>query len=73
MAATLTVQEHRSHRWIAAVLLVSAIVATVVIALTVFAGRNDAPATPAPAPVVHTPGPGVDTGCVHTGPAMKAC
>ena len=71
MNATLAVQSHRSHRWITTALLVAAIVATIVLAVAVFAGRNDAPATPAPTPIVNTSG--VDTGCVHVGPAMKAC
>jgi hypothetical protein len=71
MSATVAVSPRRSHHWIYAALIVAAIVATIVLTFAVFAGGNDAPATPAPAPVVHTSG--VDTGCVHHGPSMKAC
>ena len=70
MNATVAVRPNRSFHWITAVLVV-AIVATIAIAIAVFAGRNDAPAAPTPAPVVQTSG--VDTGCVHHGPSMKAC
>lgn len=73
MNATIAVRPHRSYRsirWIGAALLAAAVVATVVLSLAVFTG-NDAPAKPAPTPIAHTSG--VDTGCVHVGPAMKAC
>jgi hypothetical protein len=70
MSATLAVQAHRSHRWIYAALISAAIVAAIVLAF-VFVGGNDAPAAPKPAPVVNPQG--VDTGCVHAGPAMKVC
>jgi hypothetical protein len=71
MNATVAVRPRRHFHWITAVLLVGAIVTAIALTIAVFAGRNDAPATPAPAPVVHTSG--VDTGCVHAGPAMKFC
>ena len=67
--ATIAVRPHRQFHWITAALIVAAIVATLVLGIAVFAGGNDAPATPAP--VVNTSG--VDTGCVHAGPAMKVC
>ena len=73
MNATIAVPSNRSHRsirWIGAALLLAAIVATVVLSIAVFSG-NDAPAAPKPVPT--SPHSGVDTGCVHVGPSMKAC
>jgi hypothetical protein len=69
MNSTLTVRPQRSRRWIYAALLVAGILATIALYVAVFAGGNDAPA--APTPVVNTAG--VDSGCVPTGPSMRAC
>jgi hypothetical protein len=68
MNATIALRPQHSVRWIGAVLLVAAIVATVVLSITVFTA-NDAPATPTP--VSHTSG--IDTGCVHLTASLRAC
>ena len=61
MNATVAVRPHRHFHWITAVLLVSAIVAAIALTIAVFAGRNDAPATPA------------GTGRAHVGCRHRLC